>query len=278
MSQIATPDPALPEAETVRISGLSVTLYGRRAGIPVILSPGLGGQGAYWTPQIEWLAKRYRVILYDHRGTGRSDREELSAQYQVRHMAEDIALILDGLDYEGAHIIGHAAGAIAGLQLALDQPNRAMSVTSVNGWAFADAYFRRCFDIRLGIYAAGGPEAYLKAQPVFLYPAEWIADHLEELDVQAAHHAPGFQSEANLRARIHALSTFDIREVIGAITCPVLVVGALDDMLVPVRSSAFLAENLPNAQCRILGWGGHAVNITVPDEFNTVLTQFLEGL
>jgi len=269
---------ALPAAETVLISGLAVTMYGRKAGVPLILSPGLGGHGAYWMPQVEALAQRYRVILYDHRGTGRSDREELSANYHARHMAEDIALIMDGLDYEGAHIVGHAAGAVAGLQLALDQPNRVLSLTCVNGWAMAEPYFRRCFDIRLGIYEAGGAQAYLRAQPVFLFPAEWIADHLEELDAQAAHHAPDFQSEANLRARIGALAGFDIRAQLEGITCPVLVVGTLDDMLVPVRASAFLAEHLPNAQCRILGWGGHAVNITVPDEFNSVLTSFLGDL
>lgn len=269
---------SLPQAETIEISGLAVSLFGKPAGVPIILSSGLGGHGAYWMPQVEALAQRYRVILYDHRGTGASRREELSASYHARHMAEDIALILDGLDYEGAHIVGHAAGAIAGLQLALDQPNRVLSLTSVNGWAYADRYFKRCFDIRLGIYAAGGAEAYLKAQPVFLYPAEWIADHLEELDAQAEQHAPGFQSGVNLRARIHALSTFDISQRLEEIGCPVLVVGALDDMLVPVRSSAYLAENLPNAQCRILGWGGHAVNLTVPDEFNGVLTGFLGGL
>lgn len=268
---------ALPETETVTISGLAVTLCGRKAGIPVLLSPGLGGHGAYWTPQVARLCEKYRVILYDHRGTGASDREELSGSYHARHMAEDIALILDGLDYEAAHIVGHAAGAVAGLQLALDQPERVLSLTSVNGWAVADPYFKRCFDIRTQIYKSGGAEAYLRAQPLFLFPAEWIADHLHELDEQAAHHAPGFQSEANLMARIGALKGFDISAQLEDIRCPVLVIGTLDDMLVPVRSSAKLAEGLPNAQCRIIGWGGHAVNITVPDEFNDLLITFLKG-
>jgi aminoacrylate hydrolase len=266
------------DAETVTISGLSVTLRGRKAGIPVVLSPGLGGHGAYWAPQIEALAKGFRVITYDHRGTGDSERSELSASYHARHMAEDIAQILDGLDYEAAHIVGHAAGAVAGLQLALDHPARVLSLTCVNGWAVADAYFKRCFEIRTHIYRSGGAEAYLRAQPVFLFPAEWIADHLHELDEQAAHHAPGFQSEANLMARIHALSSFDIEDQLGDITCPVLVLGALDDMLVPIRASAKLAEGLPNAQCRIVAWGGHAMNVTVPDEFNAILTTFLKGL
>lgn len=269
---------ATPEADTRIINGLAVTLYGRPNGVPVVLSPGLGGHGAYWLPQVEALAKRYRVVLYDHRGTGHSDREDLSASYHARHMAEDIAQVLDGLDYEGAHVIGHAAGAVAGLQLALDQPNRVLSLTCVNGFAVADPYFKRCFDIRLGIYAAGGALAYLKAQPIFLYPAEWIADHLRDLDEQADAQAAAFQSETNLRARIHSLTTFDIAERLSEITCPVLVVGTLDDMLVPVRASAHLAEGLPNAQCRIMGWGGHACTLTVADEFNSYLTEFLKGV
>ncbi|MDC7683379.1 pyrimidine utilization protein D [Asticcacaulis sp. BYS171W] len=269
---------SFPEAETVTISGLAVKLYGRKAGIPVILSPGLGGHGAYWSPQVEALCEKFRVILYDHRGTGGSERDELSATYHARHMADDIALILEGLDYEAAHIVGHAAGAVAGLQLALDHPNKVLSLTCVNGWAVAEPHFKRCFEIRTAIYKSGGAEAYLKAQPLFLFPAEWINDHLEELDAQAAHHAPGFQSEANLLARIGALRDFDIRDRLEDITCSVMVIGTLDDMLVPVRSSAFLAEGLPNAQCKVIGWGGHAVNVTVPDEFNDILTTFLKGI
>ena len=276
---MSEPEPApLPEPETLIIGGLAVSLYGRPAGIPVVLSPGLGGHGAYWRPQVRALMNRYRVVLYDHRGTGQSDRADLPEDYAVSHMAGDIAAILDGLDYEAAHIVGHAAGALAGLQLALDRPERVLSVSAANGWAVCEPHTLRCFDIRMGIYRAGGPEAYLKAQPLFLFPAEWIADHLEELDAQAHYHAAGFQSEKALTARIKALSNFDIRERLSNIACPVLVIGSLDDMLVPVRAAAKLAEGLPNPQFVAVPWGGHAVNITVPEEFDRYLLTFLREL
>ncbi|WP_443751278.1 pyrimidine utilization protein D [Asticcacaulis solisilvae] len=270
--------PPLPEPETVTIDGLAVSLYGRPAGIPIILSPGLDGHGAYWRPQVRALMNRYRVILYDHRGTGGSDHADLPEPYSVSHMAGDIAAILDGLDYEAAHIVGHAAGALAGLQLALDAPERVLSVAAINGWAATEPYTARCLDIYMAIYRAGGPEAWLRAQPMALFPAEWIADHLDDLDALAAHQAAGFPSAQVLAARIQALSDFDIRERLGDIACPVLVMGSLDDMLVPVRASANLAEGLSNPQFVAVPWGGHAVNVTVPEEFDRYLLTFLREL
>ncbi|WP_200863658.1 pyrimidine utilization protein D [Asticcacaulis sp. AC460] len=254
------------------INGLAVTVYG--SGEPVIMSAGLGGLGAYWRPQLSALSG-YQVVLYDHRGTGESARD-IGDDYSAADLADDLYRIITGLDLDSAHVVGHAAGGIAGLQLALDRPQVVKSLTVVNGWAKADRHFKRCFDIRLGIYEAGGPEAYLRAQPIFLFPAEWISAHLDELDAQAAHHAAGFQSEATLRARIRALAEFDISQKLEEIQTPTLVIAALDDMLVPVRSSVALSDGLPDSQFVGLPWGGHACNVTVPEDFNGYLTEFLK--
>ena len=258
------------------INGLAVTAYGPETAQPILMSAGLGGHGAYWGPQIAAFADAHQVILYDHRGTGDSARD-LPSPYAVSDMADDMLRILDGLDIQSAHIVGHAAGAVAGLELARKETDRVKSLTVVNGWARADPWFKRCFEIRTAIYRTGGAEAYLRAQPVFLFPAEWIADHLDELDAQAVQHAPGFQSEATLMARIAALSNFDITDDYERITCPVLVIGALDDMLVPVRCSVNLADRLPLAHFIGLPWGGHAVNVTVPEDFNAQLLAFFKA-
>ncbi|MDB5459996.1 MAG: pyrimidine utilization protein, partial [Caulobacteraceae bacterium] len=157
----AAPHQGAPEGETRAVAGLCVTSYGPPDGEPVLMSAGLGGHGAYWKPQIAALAPRYRVILYDHRGTGRSERT-IAAPYGVGNMAADMEQILDGLSIRAAHVIGHAAGGIAGLELARTAPERVASLTIVNGWAKADPYFKRCFEIRLALYEAGGAAAYLK--------------------------------------------------------------------------------------------------------------------
>jgi aminoacrylate hydrolase len=261
--------------ERTTIDGLAVTLHGPATGQPVLLSAGLGGLGGYWRPQLESLAENFRVILYDHRGTGDSARS-LQGPYGSRDLALDMACIIEGLGLPPVHIVGHAAGGIAGLELALLRPALVKTLSVINGWAVADRHFKRCFEIRTNIYRAGGPLAYLRAQPLFLFPAAWISEHLDELDAQAAHHAPGFQDEATLMARIGALRDFDITRDLAKIACPVLVVGTEDDMLVPVHCSRDLAAGLPNATLVVMPRGGHAVTITETAGFNAHLIDFLE--
>ncbi|MBW8883165.1 MAG: alpha/beta fold hydrolase [Asticcacaulis sp.] len=128
------------------INGLAVTIYGQ--GEPVVMSAGLGGLGSYWRPQLKALGD-YQVILYDHRGTGDSARD-LPDDYSARDLADDLRRVIDGLDLESAHVVGHAAGGVAGLELARTAPDKVKSLTVVNGWAKADTWFKRCFEIRTG--------------------------------------------------------------------------------------------------------------------------------
>jgi aminoacrylate hydrolase len=264
------------DGEMGTVAGLAVTVFGPRDAEPVLMSAGLGGHGAYWQPQVAALARRYRVILYDHRGTGHSERT-LSAPYGVTDMAADIERILDGLSIPSAHVVGHAAGGIAGLELARVAPQRVASLTIVNGWAKADPYFKRCFEIRLALYESGGAAAYLRAQPLFLFPAEWISARLEEMDRQIPAQAAEFQDEAVLRLRIKALGDFDVLDTLAGIGTPTLLVSAKDDMLVPAHCSSVLAKGLPVADHVQMAWGGHGVNVTDPEGFNRYLLPFLEA-
>ncbi len=254
------------------IAGLHWEEHGR--GEPLILSAGLGGSGGYWAPNLAALSARYRVILYDHRGTGRSDRT-LPGTVTVADMADDIVTLMDGLGIARAHLIGHAAGAVAGLALALAAPARIGALVAVNGWARPDPHFARCFDARLAILHAAGAEAYLRAQPIFLFPARWISEHDAALDAETAHQLAAFPGVATTAKRIAALRAFDIADRLGDIAAPVLVLAAEDDMLVPALASESLADGLRDATLATMPWGGHAVNVTDPRGFEAIVLAYL---
>jgi aminoacrylate hydrolase len=238
------------------------------------MSSGLGGSAAFWTPQIEALKTRYRIILYDHRGTGRSARD-LTEPHSVDAMAADIRMVLDAAGAKSAHIVGHAAGALAAFALALKAPARVAGIVAVNAWSRLDPHTARCFEARVRLLKDSGRRAYVRAQPIFLYPAEWISQNTLSLDAEEAHHLNSFPSIAVVLKRISALTAFDIDAKLPKIKAPVLVSASADDMLVPASCSRRLAERLPNATLDMMAWGGHAMSVTDPERFNSTLLNFL---
>lgn len=240
----------------------------------VLLSSGLGGAAGYWPPQLETFRQHYRIVAYDQAGTGRN-RRDLPADHDIAAMADEAAAVLDASGTENAHFVGHALGGLVGLELARRSPGRLRSLTVVNGWAWASAHTRRCFEMRLALLKHEGPAAYVKAQPIFLYPADWLAGNEARVAEEEAHGVTGFQGVGNLRARIAALLAFDARPWISSLALPTLVMAARDDVLVPSTMSHELAAAIPGARLHVAPWGAHAINVTEPAAFNSLLLDFL---
>lgn len=257
-------------------AGLYYELHGPADAPPLILSPGLGGSATYWHPNLEALAAHFRVILYDHRGTGRSDRA-LPDMVTVDHLADDMIALLDALAIEKAHIIGHAAGGVAALAMLLKAPERVAKVVVVNGWARADPHFLRCFEARLTLLRHAGVEAFLRAQPIFLYPADWISANTAALDAELPHQIAAFPGASTMEKRIAALATFDVTGRIAHLTDRVMVLASADDMLVPQSAGRALARELGCARFALMPWGGHACNVTSPATFHPPVLDFLRS-
>jgi aminoacrylate hydrolase len=256
-------------------------IHGRTdQGAPVVLlSSGLGGSAHYWAPQLEALGKHCKIIAYDQRGTGRSP-DTLTVGYSVADMAAEAGALLDSLGVTKCDIIGHALGGLIALQLALDRPALIGRMVLVNAWAKTHPHTIRCFEARMSLLLNDGIAAYVAAQPLFLYPAWWMANRqawLKEQDALGVVHFPPV--EVALR-RIAAVLAFDQKAAIPQITAPTLVVAARDDVLVPSTCSEELGSLfpkglLPNSLPLILETGGHACNVTEPLHFNTAMLAFL---
>jgi len=245
------------------------------AGPALLLSSGLGGSGSYWASNVAGLNRRCRVFTYDHRGTGRSDRT-IAGALTVDAMADDMIELMNAIGLARATVIGHAAGGLAGLALALKAPERMSGLVVVNGWARLDSHTARCFDVRLMLLRDSGPRAYLHAQPLFLYPPEWISARPQALlaeEETLLGHFPGVEM---MQRRIAAVRLFNIADRLGAIRVPTLCIASEDDNLVPPHCSADLAKGIAGAQC-ITMRGGHACNVTQPKEFNDLVNHWVYG-
>lgn len=241
----------------------------------VVLSAGLGGLGHFWRPQIEALGAHHRIIIYDQRGTG-ANADELPDDYSIAHMVDDVVTVLDDAGVASCHFAGHALGGLVGLELARRTPSRLSSLILVNAWARVDSHTRRCFEARTALLKHVGIEAYVRAQPIFLYPAVWLSEHEEAVHKEAAMGITHFQGRDNLLKRLSALLAFDATSDLREIQTPTFVAASRDDVLVPFTRSQQLADNLPHATLWLTGEGGHAFTVTDPTPFNTAMLAFLK--
>lgn len=259
-----------------RAADLWYDWHGPADGEPLILSAGLGGSARYWESNLEAFASGFRVLLYDHRGTGRSDRA-LPERVGVDDMAQDVLGLMDELGLARVHFLGHALGGLIGLALAARAPERVAKLVVVNGWASLDPYTARCFDVRLALLRDSGPEMYLRAQPIFLYPPDWISITSDQLDQEAVRQLAEFPGEATVTKRVEALKEWDFRERLSGVRTEVLVLATADDALVPAHCARDLASGLPNAVRMLQFSGGHASNVTEPEDFCARVLPWLAG-
>ncbi len=253
-------------------------LHGRQdADAPtIILSSGLGGSASYWAPQLAALSDDYRIVTYDHRGCGRTGGE-VPADGGIAAMADDVLEIAEQLGLTHFDFMGHALGGLIGLDLALRKPGMIGKLVLINAWSKADPHSGRCFDVRIELLEKSGVPAFVKAQPLFLYPAVWMSVNAERLEAEERHAIDHFQGRTNILRRIAALRAFDVDNRLQDIKTETLVIATRDDLLVPYTRSIRLAEGLSNSQLQLVDFGAHAVNVAAPDAFNAAILRFLQA-
>ena len=104
------------------VNGIKLYFASYGDGAPVILLHGGAGNGEHWAFQLAALAAKYRVIVVDARGHGRSTRDAKPITYEL--MADDLLVLMDELKLEQAALVGWSDGGIIALDLALRHPER----------------------------------------------------------------------------------------------------------------------------------------------------------
>jgi len=244
-------------------------------GPTLMLVPGLGGAGAVWNKQLPAFSRHFDVVVHDHRGAGQSSMSRI--KYSVDQMASDALKLMDALKIEKAHYLGHSTGGAMGQVLAIDHPDRIDGLVLSATWAKSDTYFKRSFASRK-LALAAGPEAYLKASNLALFPPWYINERTADLEAMEALAIKNFGVPEIWASRIDAISNHDRQAQIGLIRHRTLVVCAEDDMVTPLYFSKELAAKIPNATLKTLPTGGHMCMLTVPDVYTRTVLDWLTAI
>jgi aminoacrylate hydrolase len=242
-------------------------------GHPLIFVSGLGGVGRYWEPQLPAFSARYRVITYDQRGTGGSDKKQRS--FSVDQMAREAIALMDALSIDKAHIVGLSTGGAIGQTLAIEYPQRIGRLVMVSTWTHCDPWFRRLFEARRAMYREAGSALHAVFHPLWLYPPDYVNAHDAEIDEERRKAVAGAPPVEVSIGRIEAIMAFDRRADLHRIKTPTLIIAADNDYITPPYYAQALGKAIPSAKLVVMKGGGHSVSKTRPEEFNRLALDFL---
>jgi pimeloyl-ACP methyl ester carboxylesterase len=244
------------------------------AGDPLVLIMGLGGDLQGWALQVPELAKHFRVITFDNRGVGRTSSPD--RPYSITGMAADTLALMDQLGIQKAHVLGFSMGGYIAQELALAHPERVDRLILLATAPAIDGYgrtvVRSLIDVRRSNMSR---EQSVRLTSALLYSPELLDDEAryERSILNSLANQWAQQDHAFIR-QAQAILGFDARDRLANLKQPTLVVGGVDDVLVPIRNARKLAELIPNATLKELP-GGHVGAMEYPHEYNTAFVEFL---
>jgi pimeloyl-ACP methyl ester carboxylesterase len=275
---------------TATIGSLDLYYEEHGAGEPLLLIMGLAADSTAWMFQIPEFAAKYRTIVFDNRGVGRSSKP--AGPYTIHEMADDAAGLLDALHVPRAHVVGVSMGGMIAQELALRHPERVHGLVLACTYPEPDADIERNrrFSVQqLGgsITEGGGVQIDLKAiNPMdflqqllpMVFNQAFIANELPKLlQVFSGALQYGFSMEAIL-GQVGAVMSHKATDRLGRITAPTLVITGDADRLIPPANSDILAKGIPGAKLVKIPGGSHGFNFETPEVFNRAVLEFLASV
>ena len=213
------------------------------------------------------LAQDYTVYLFDR-------RRDVPADYTVAQMAEDTAEAMAALGLRQVCLFGVSQGGMLALQIASAHPElvRALAVGSTS--AHMTPYQQQVFDGWADLARAGDAAGLYMAFGKAIFPAEVFARYTDQLAAAAETVTP--EELDRFVILTEAMRGFDITDRLGAIACPVLVLGAKDDAVLGPDAAEDLIARLPGCRSHLYEGYGHAAYDLAPD-YKERLAAFFSG-
>lgn len=262
---------------TARVNGVSLYYEEVGDGPPLLLIHAFPVGRGMWAPQIPSFARRFRVIVYDCRGFGRSEAPTAAAAYSQGQSVEDARGLLAHLGALPAAVCGLSMGGNIALNLALAHPEAVRALVLCDTGAGSEdpgAFRARC--VEYAEASQRGMDGFfekLMLWPVFrdfvTGPRE--RQLLREMVLAQSPHGVGLTALHTLAPRP---PVYALRERLEALRRPTLVVyGERDEAC--VESSGFLATTIPEARLWMVPGASHFVNLDESERFNETVLRFL---
>jgi pimeloyl-ACP methyl ester carboxylesterase len=239
------------------------------SGFPLLLVMGQGYGRWAWEPILEPLAERFRVISYDPRGVGGSDKPD--GPYTVEQLTADALQVLDERGVERAHVVGVSLGGMVAQLLAIEHPGRVDRLALLA----TGSGFGHPVPMPASLFALYAEVAGLDADAATRRFVENAVTDRGEVVEQLLRRRREHPIDPSFRdAQGAAAIAFDSYDRLDRIAAPTLVLTGDEDNVIDWRNSELLVDRLPNARLQVFHGTGHLFFWERPNEVAAALTEF----
>jgi proline iminopeptidase len=250
------------------------------SGSPILFMHEFAADYASWEPQMRYLSRRHRCITYSARGYLPSQTPAAEA-FSYEHFRDDAVAVLDHLQIAQAHLVGLSMGAYSALQVGLDHPARARSLTLAGIGTGSEpdsiAAFRASTQRNADVFETQGS---VEAARIYEKSPNRIAFRVKDPRGFAEFVAALGRHDAQGSARTQRgfqggrLPVYEFEDRLRRMTLPVLIItGDEDDPC--IAPSLFLKRTIPASGLAMFAKTGHVVNLEEPGLFNETLERFV---
>ena len=249
-------------------------IHGR--GEPLLMLTDLGDDIQTWQFIISNLSKHFQLILFDNRGSGRSDTP--NNEYSIKQFAEDSIALLEFLNIPKVHLLGHGMGGFIAQEIAIQHPERVLKLvlecTSPYS-AIRNNQLYRVFEEL--IEKDLDKSLWYKSYYYWIYSHKFLEDS-EFIDalIQFNLNYPYAQNKIGFKRQIEAAAVFDSRTRLSKITAETLVIIGEEDILIRAKDAEKLYQGITMASYPVFIENcAHSIHNEDPKTFVHTILAFL---
>jgi pimeloyl-ACP methyl ester carboxylesterase len=270
--QTAANAPAIAE-KTATIYGARIRYQEAGSGPAVVLLHGLGADGSSWASNIGALSAKYRVIVPDQIGFGKSDKPFIN--YRVGTLVDFLNGLLKELKIERASLVGNSLGGFTAAAFALAYPEKVDRLVLVDaaGYAVPKDTDPRTFNI----LNPSTREGVRQVMSVVFYDKKMFANDavVDMLFAKKMQTGDGYTIQKFIESILRSEDVLDGK--LDKIKQPTLLVWGREDALTPLAMGERFKQDIKGSQLLIFDKCGHVPQMEKAAEFNSAVLKFLSG-
>jgi pimeloyl-ACP methyl ester carboxylesterase len=262
-------------------------VYGSDHNYPLICVHGFGSKKETWIAQLSSLSEEFKVIIFDLRSAGKSDRPNLP--YNMEVLSNDIVGLMDYLNIDRAHFLGFSLGGMILQNFVLKYPKRVNKLILINTNAglpddkgiemFKKVQLERIElikqdpekvlwrDIKLGFDVKFRKQ--MEADPKKKFHGIWsVEDLIEYIKINPS-------TPQDIENQAYAVKSHNAYLKLNQIKNKTLLISASNDKLCPLSAMLEIHRRIPNSIIKVIEGAGHEVHRSNAPEVNNIILNFL---